>query len=92
MRKTVIAVLLSCCAVAACGAVEADPTFLVVGVEDSTYDLNVTAGRPEGMAADNWHRSQVAKTEFASEVQEGDHVICHLAETDRVRVTGCRKA
>ncbi|ONI81914.1 hypothetical protein ALI22I_37650 [Saccharothrix sp. ALI-22-I] len=72
--------------------VEADPTFLVVEVGETTYDLNVADGRPDDLKADNRHRSQVDKAEFAAEVQKGDHVVCHLAETDQVRITGCRKA
>ena len=92
MRKTTVAVLFSCLALTACGTIEADPTFLVIEVGETTYDLNVTSGRPDNLVADNWYRSKVGKAEFAEEVRQGDHVVCHLVESDGIRITGCRKA
>lgn len=91
MRAFVVVALVVCLASAGCGGVEADPAFLVVGVGETTYDINVVSGRPGGLKADNWHRSKVDKAQFATEVREGDHVVCHLVEKDAVEITGCKK-
>ena len=93
MRK-ITTLLLTCLALTACAShrVEADPTFVVLDAGETTYDINVTSGRPQDLRADNWHRSVVDKAEFATEVQKGDHVVCHLSETDAVRITNCRKS
>ncbi|MET9232389.1 hypothetical protein [Lentzea sp. NPDC003310] len=92
--RTITTLLLACFALTACGShrIEADPTFLVLDVGESTYDINVTSGRPDDLLADNWHRSTVDRAEFEGEVRKGDHVVCHLTETDAVRITKCRKA
>ncbi|MDX8032956.1 hypothetical protein SK803_22285 [Lentzea sp. BCCO 10_0856] len=92
--RTITTLLLTCCALTACAfhRIEADPTFLVIDVGETTYDINVTSGRPDDLRADNWHRSVVDKAEFETEVQKGDHVVCHLTETDAVRITNCRKS
>ncbi|QFZ23808.1 hypothetical protein [Saccharothrix syringae] len=79
------------CLNSTCGTIEADPTFVVVGVEDTRYHINVVKGRPADLRADNWHQSYLDKKEFDTEVREGDHVICHLTEDDDVVVTACRK-
>ncbi|MFD4668911.1 hypothetical protein ACFWNN_04200 [Lentzea sp. NPDC058450] len=90
--RTFTTLLFACLALTACAEhrIEADPTFLVLDVGETTYDINVTGGRPDDLRADNWHRVNVDKAEFATEVKKGDHVICHLTETDRVRITQCR--
>ncbi|MBB5806614.1 hypothetical protein F4560_006382 [Saccharothrix ecbatanensis] len=89
MRK--IALMLACLALTGCSNIEADPTFLVLGVYDTTYEVNVVSGRPRDLRADNWHRQHVDKGQFATEVQEGDHVICHLEEAATILLTDCRK-
>ncbi|MGW6444356.1 hypothetical protein [Lentzea sp. NPDC055074] len=89
-----ITLLFACLALTACSEhrIEADPTFLVLDVQETRYEINVTTGRPENLRSDNWHRAMVDKTEFETEVRKGDHVVCHLTETDAVRVTKCRKS
>ncbi|MDX3659799.1 hypothetical protein PV646_21065 [Streptomyces sp. ID05-26A] len=91
--RTITTLVLTCLALTACGEhrIEADPTFLVLDGGETWYEVNVTSGRPDDLRSDNWHRSIVAKPEFDTEVRKGDHVVCHLTETDVVRITNCRK-
>ena len=101
MRK-LIAVLLGCLALVACGTkerYEGDIRFEVTEADSTGYRLVLAQALPRDAVSD-WHSGRVASKQFAEPVKVGDEVVCHVVQQEtgekgvgtKVDVTDCKKA
>jgi hypothetical protein len=101
MRK-IVAVLLGCLAMTACGTkerYEGDVRFKVTEADSVGYRLVLAQELPRDAVSD-WHSGRVASKQFQEPAKVNDEVICHVVQQETgekgvgtdVEVTNCRKA